>query len=188
MIYEKSEARKKFLKFVVILLGFGLLTMYLVDRVGLTRRYTEMEARQVSGILNAVGIQSRIRENVPGVSPELQGSIVWIPTKGGGYVGGLITLSCSSLGLVPIFLILCLLTPWIPTKKKVTSAAIAAPILYLGNLARLAGVFAFGHFFGLESMIALHDWIGPIFAFIYLLIAYGVWLYFVMRTRRGVYW
>jgi len=187
MIYEKSEARKKFLKFVVILLGFGLLTMYIVDRVGLTKGYTGMEARQVSGILNAVGIQSRIRENVPGVPPELQGSIVWIPTKG-GYVGGLITLSCSSLGLVAIFLILCFLTPWIPTKKKVISALIAAPILHLGNIVRLAGVFAFGHFFGLDSMIALHDWIGPILAFIYLLIAYGIWLYFVMRTRRGVYW
>jgi len=97
----------------------------------------------------------------------------------------LITPSCSSLASLLAFGCLAPLTPWRPPTRRVLSFGMAAVVIAIGNVLRIAASIAVGLIAGRASLVLFHDWVGSMFTFVYTLGGFILMLTLLLPRSAG---
>lgn len=95
-----------------------------------------------------------------------------------------ITMSCSSLSSLLAIACLAFLGPDRLRRRWWSALGIALTVVALGNVLRIALSLGAGLLAGRDALILFHDWVGGLFAFIYTLGGYILFLYIVL-PRHG---
>lgn len=162
-------ARHAFLRvFLVLFVSIaGFLLIESPFRVG--------ESHVVAALLGLVGADGTrvpydaVIEIFPGDGPSLLASI---------------TMSCSSLSSLLAIACLAFLGPDRLRRRWWSALGIALVVVALGNILRIALSLGAGLLAGRDALILFHDWVGGVFAFIYTLGGYILFLYIVL-PRHG---
>ncbi len=162
-------ARHAFLRvFVVLFISIaGFLLIESPFRVG--------ESHVVAALLGLVGADSTrvpydtVIEIFPSDGPSLLASI---------------TMSCSSLSSLLAIACLAFLGPNRLRRRWWSALGVALVVVALGNILRIALSLGTGLLAGRDALILFHDWVGGVFAFIYTLGGYILFLYLVL-PRHG---
>lgn len=97
-----------------------------------------------------------------------------------------VTLSCSALFAVTVFLFLVLLTPGISLRMKLLAGVLVCPILYLMNTLRMVLVLYVGKIMGRGAILLFHDWMGGAIMFFAALISYSIWLFLILTRPSEI--
>jgi exosortase/archaeosortase family protein len=113
--------------------------------------YRRMEASIAAQVVNFFGVDTVRTTGTP--------KILVLPKTGTPFYA-LVSFGCSSLSVLLTFAALGLIVVRAPLPRRVMAAAIAAGILFVVNVARVAGVAAVGSRYGITTMARVHDWFG----------------------------
>ena len=169
---NKRDVRRKILLSLAMLAAFTAASLAILTYTGLWKAEASFEAGVISWTLSKMGIHSAASGN----------NI--ITTAGGELALIKITESCASIGVIFGFFGLVLITP-IPLKIKSIATAIALPLVFLGNVARILIIMIVGYWLGTGALIIVHDWMGTAMTFAFILAAYGLWVWVVGKFIEG---
>ncbi len=141
--------------------------------------YRRMEASIAAQVVNVFGVDTVKATGTP--------KILVLPKSGTPFYA-LVSFGCSSLSVLLTFAALGLIVVRAPLPRRVLAASIAAGILFVVNVVRVAGVAAVGSRYGLTTMARVHDWFGTAVTLLGSVVAAGA-LYlaaaFPNRRSRG---
>lgn len=169
--------RRKILFSLALLAVFTAVSVAILAGTGIWKSEASFEARIISWGLSHIGIPSAASGN----------SI--LTTAGSDLALVKITESCASIGVIFGFFGLVLITP-IPLRIKSIATLIAIPFVFIGNILRILIIIIVGYFFGAGALVIVHDWIGTAMTFVFILAAYGIWVWivgkFVAKKKKPV--
>jgi len=91
--------------------------------------------------------------------------------------------SCSAIASVLAIVSLAMVTTRVSQLTRLTAAAVAAAVVTVGNILRIATSIGMGIVFGRSSLILFHDWVGGLMTFVYTLGGYTIMLYLMLPRR-----
>jgi exosortase/archaeosortase family protein len=124
------------------LVAFGLV---------LRTTYRGFEAGVAARVANLFGVHD--------VRPTGTSKLLVLPDKGSPFYA-LVSFGCSSLPVLLTFAVLGLVVIRAPFPRRATAAIMAATVLFVVNVLRVAGVATIGSRYGLQTMARAHDWFG----------------------------
>lgn len=134
-----------------------------------------LETHAAVALLSAFGADVEVRAGV---------SIQVFPTVHDPF-RAVVTPSCSALSAVLALAAIAVMLPG-GRRPRLAAFGVAAAVVLLGNLARIAGSIGVGLLSGRSSLVLFHDWVGATFAFCYVIGGFLLMLRLLARSSaRG---
>jgi len=145
--------------------------LYLISAYPEYRLLPELSAKATIFFLNLFGVESVIQGGH--IFVESITEPIWI------------SIECSGLFLILIFIIIMQLGPEISFSHRILSLALI-PFLFFGNVLRLFFGIILGLNFGVNSLIFFHRTIGQVFIFIWAIFLYILFLKLIRKFPQDI--
>jgi exosortase/archaeosortase family protein len=134
-----------------------------------------LEARLVAWSMTTVGFT--------GIGHVYGTKVLVLPAHSRAFLAT-VTPSCSALAAVLTFVAIATFLLHGPIARRVLAVAVAAGVVIVCNVVRIALSLGVGLHSGSHGMIVFHDWVGTIFGMFYVLLGFTLFVFMLLPSNK----